>query len=390
MGAELFPVAVALAVAVLSVPICYGYTVLCKLLFPEEVPSSEILGMAIAILAAVLAISMFLTWGRVKNKMYYGFALFMFSSVIDLILGLEMDGIVRGLLPNYLKYGEPYLMSAWGAVAAYWDGTVFLTFYAIMAYLASNGRTYRTIGLYWSSSILNSMVVLLLGACLSNSGLSWCTLLNIPYVLLPLAVAVQCLAEAPLRQPQTNGKPSWLDKALVVLLIESSLAALLKGLATCGSKQYIPDWYRTMAEPILQEQEPAPFAAVQGLISLFYFLPGYLVIAWGIMVNPGQTWVQDLAVILAGASLHAGGSTVGMVFHKLTKPEHGLPSTVNHSAQLAFWGVNSLLSVVPQIAAARLMWLPVEPRHKVQQQKQKSKTKGQEKQNNSSKKLKAN
>ena len=93
-------------------------------------------------------------------------------------------------------------------------------------------RTYRTIGLFWSSSILNSMVVLLLGACLSISGLSWCTLLNIPYVLFPLAVAVQCLAEAPLRQPQTNGKPSWLDKALVVLLFESSLAALLKGLVS--------------------------------------------------------------------------------------------------------------------------------------------------------------
>jgi len=76
------------------------------------------------------------------------------------------------------------------------------------------------------------MVVLLLGACLSNSGLTWCTLLNIPYVLFPLAVAVQCLAEAPLRQPQTNGKPSWLDKALAVLLIESSLAALLKGLVS--------------------------------------------------------------------------------------------------------------------------------------------------------------
>jgi len=76
------------------------------------------------------------------------------------------------------------------------------------------------------------MVVLLLGACLSNSGLTWCTLLNTPYVLFPLAVAVQCLAEAPLRQPQTNGKPSWLDKALAVLLIESSLAALLKGLVS--------------------------------------------------------------------------------------------------------------------------------------------------------------
>ena len=86
----------------------------------------------------------------------------------------------------------------------------------------------------------------------------------------------------------------------------------------------------------------------------------------------------------------AGGSTVGMVFHKLTKPEHGLPSTVNHSAYLAFWGVNSLLSVVPQIAAMRLVWLTVEPRHKVQQQKQKSNAKGQQKQNNSYKKVKTN
>jgi len=85
----------------------------------------------------------------------------------------------------------------------------------------------------------------------------------------------------------------------------------------------------------------------------------------------------------------AGGSTVGMVFHKLTKPEYGIPSTVHHSAYWAFWGVNLLLSVVPQIVAIRLMWLPVEPRHKVQQQKQKSKAKGQEK-HNSSKKMKTN
>jgi hypothetical protein len=88
--------------------------------------------------------------------------------------------------------------------------------------------------------------------------------------------------------------------------------------------------------------------------------------------------------------LQAGGSTVGMVFHKLTKPEHGLPSTINHSALFAFWGVNLLLSVVPQIAAIRLIWLPVEPRHKVQQQQQKSKAKGQEKQKKSPKKMKAN
>lgn len=59
-----------------------------------------------------------------------------------------------------------------------------------------------------------------------------------------------------------------------------------------------------MAEPVLQEQAPAPFAAIQGLVTLFYFLPGYLAVAWGLMTNPGQRWLQDLAVILAGASFH--------------------------------------------------------------------------------------
>jgi xanthine/uracil permease len=67
MGAELLPVAVALVVGLLSIPICYCYTLLCELLSPVEM-----LGLAIAILVAVLAISVFLTRGRVKNKMYYG------------------------------------------------------------------------------------------------------------------------------------------------------------------------------------------------------------------------------------------------------------------------------------------------------------------------------
>jgi xanthine/uracil permease len=70
MGAELLPVAVALVVGLLSIPVCYCYTFLCKFLSPVEM-----LGLAIAILVAVLVISVFLTRGRVKNKMYYGKAM---------------------------------------------------------------------------------------------------------------------------------------------------------------------------------------------------------------------------------------------------------------------------------------------------------------------------
>jgi xanthine/uracil permease len=67
MGTELLPVAVALVVGLLSIPICYCYTLLCELLSPVEK-----LGLAMAILSAVLVISVLLTRGRIKNKMYYG------------------------------------------------------------------------------------------------------------------------------------------------------------------------------------------------------------------------------------------------------------------------------------------------------------------------------
>ncbi|XP_069693456.1 transmembrane 6 superfamily member 1-like isoform X2 [Periplaneta americana] len=384
--ATFLPTLVALALGFLSIPISYYYTLACRTLSPFAM-----LSMAGAIMTGILIITILITKSMVKNKMYYGFAMFVFSGVIDILSGLEMDDIVHGFMTLYLKHGEPYLMSAWGAVVSYWDGTVHLACYLAMAYLSSNGRSYRTIGLHWSSSILNSMVVLLLGACLSQSGLGWCTVLNIPYVLFPLAVAMQCLTEPPSFKLQTNGKSSWLDKALVILLIETAFAALLKGLAAVGSQQYIPSWYRNLSEPILQQEEPAPFAAIQGLITLFYFLPGSLIVAWGLFVNPAQTWLKDLAVILAGATLHAGGSIIGMVYHHLTKVEHRIPSTVNHSACLAFWAVNLLLAIVPQIVAVRLIWLPVQTKPQVEQEIHKGSNKSHQKQKKkTTKKLKEN
>lgn len=67
METELLPTIVALVVGLLSLPICFGYTLLCELL-----PPVGMLGLAGAILAGVLAIFVILTKGKVKNKMYYG------------------------------------------------------------------------------------------------------------------------------------------------------------------------------------------------------------------------------------------------------------------------------------------------------------------------------
>jgi uncharacterized protein (DUF697 family) len=67
MGAELLPTVVALVSALLSIPVCYGYTLLC-----ESLSQVGMLAVAGAIMTAVVAISAFLTKGKVKNKMYYG------------------------------------------------------------------------------------------------------------------------------------------------------------------------------------------------------------------------------------------------------------------------------------------------------------------------------
>jgi hypothetical protein len=67
MEAELLPTVVALVVGLLSLPICFGYTLLS-----ESLPPLGMLGLAAAIMTGVLAIFVFLTKGKVKNKMYYG------------------------------------------------------------------------------------------------------------------------------------------------------------------------------------------------------------------------------------------------------------------------------------------------------------------------------
>lgn len=67
MGAELLPTVVAFVSALLSIPVCYGYTLFC-----ESLSQVEMLAVAGAIMTAVVAISVFLTKGKVKNKMYYG------------------------------------------------------------------------------------------------------------------------------------------------------------------------------------------------------------------------------------------------------------------------------------------------------------------------------
>ncbi|XP_047113567.1 transmembrane 6 superfamily member 1-like isoform X2 [Schistocerca piceifrons] len=218
------PTVTVAGLCLLAGPIAYAFN---NILQSSE--SAVMLVVAAVIMCSIVIVMYLITRSKIKNKMYYWFGLFAFTSAVDIFAALEADGIIAGFMAVYLKYGEPYLFSPWGSIAAYWDGTVFLISYLIMAYCASNGISYRNLGIHYSAGIINSMIVLLLGGCLSESGMTWCTMLNIPYVIVPVVIGVQCLSEK--RNWKSSRTSTLIDKLLALFLFGATLAGLLKGLA---------------------------------------------------------------------------------------------------------------------------------------------------------------
>ena len=60
----------------------------------------------------------------VQSSLLSVFATFCWSAFIDLFIGLELDGFVKGFMGFYFVEGEPYLNSSHGTMINYWDGTV--------------------------------------------------------------------------------------------------------------------------------------------------------------------------------------------------------------------------------------------------------------------------
>ncbi|XP_069119374.1 transmembrane 6 superfamily member 1-like isoform X2 [Argopecten irradians] len=288
-------------------------------------------------------------------------SVFAFTSCVDLIIGLELDGHISGFMEFYFKEGEPYLRTAHGTVINWWDGTGQYAMYLILITLIANRMRCHEVCLYWVGSIGNSMIVLLLGGATGSFKVRGSYLLNVPYVVVPIWAGIRFLRQSKKERSQQRllrrsgfelsllNRP-W-DFVFIMLFILGIAFSLFRGIAALGcDNEYIKVYLKNF-EPYLSD--PNMFSRLQMLTYLFYFVPYYVSAIYG-LVYPGETWMSDWALLHAGAALQSQVSHIFASIHWRTiEAGYGAPTNLYDSYGQVFWYTNLLLLVVPQVFAWR-------------------------------------
>ncbi|XP_078279774.1 transmembrane 6 superfamily member 2 [Rhinoraja longicauda] len=318
---------------------------------------------AAVLLGLLLMLYLLVAGSRPEDPLFYVFAVFSFTSVIDLVISLEQDGYIKGFMTFYMKEGEPYLRSAHGILICYWDGTVHYVLYLTMIGSISLGWSYRSVGLYWLGSLVMSLITLLLGTSVGKFGteIRPAFLLNIPYVLLPIWAGNKIvgsprslsLASADqVAREQTR----WLyrrpvDVCLLLYLSFSIMYTLLRGFVALDCSLDFCDTYKYDQEPYLLD--PVMYPRVQMLVNMFYLLPFFGLALYGLIV-PGCEWMLDLTVVFAGAIAQAQFAHVGASMHPRTSFTYRVPE----NALSSFLYANVLFAIGAQLLALRCAVCP--------------------------------
>jgi len=124
-----------------------------------------------------------------RGLVFYMCCLFAWSCIVDGIFFFEAIEIITGFSGFYLKIGEPYLGTSFGTLCDVWDLTVHYLLYLRIIYCIDNGKDYRNVLLLYLGSMLCSLVLLLIGGLGGIHGDFYpATILNTPYVVLPIYV----------------------------------------------------------------------------------------------------------------------------------------------------------------------------------------------------------
>ncbi|CAI5639888.1 unnamed protein product [Oreochromis niloticus] len=319
-----------------------------------------ILEIGVAVLVIVFLFYFLITRGNPpKDFLFFVFAEFSFTCIIDLTSALEYDGIISGFMEFYQKTGEPYLGTSYGIMMCYWDGIAHFIMYLMMISRITDRKAYRTLGLFWAGSLCANMSVFIVGIVAGKYGSEihpafW---LNFLFLLMPVLGAI-LLFTRPKDRPLIGGynaqhaqslKLIWrpLDIILLVLLLAAMAFTILRGLVALDSPLEACSIYLKQYEPYLKD--PVGYPRVMMLHLFFYALPLLGAFVYGLL-KPGCTWMPDWTIFLAGAMIQCQWSHIGGFLHPRTTAPYRIPSD-------AFWLVlaaNLLYAATPVLVALRV------------------------------------
>nr|XP_020139431.1 transmembrane 6 superfamily member 2 [Microcebus murinus] len=316
------------------------------------------------ILAVLFVVVYSLSHSEISHDPLYAvFAVFAFTSAVDLMIALQEDGYVTGFVDFYTKEGEPYLRTAHGVFTCYWDGTVHYLLYLAMAGAIRSRKRYRNLGLYWLGSFVMSVLVFLPGNILGkySSEVRPSFFLTVPYVLAPCWAGMRvftqsrappCCTPDAVQQEQRKGllqRPA--DLALVAYLILAGFFTLFRGLVVLDCPMDACFAYIYQYEPYLRD--PVAYPKVQMLVCMFYVLPFYGLAAYA-LTFPGCSWLPDWALVFAGALGQAQFSHMGASTHLRTPFTYRVPE----DTWTCFFLSNLLYALGPHLLAFRCLRWP--------------------------------
>ncbi|XP_033634570.1 transmembrane 6 superfamily member 1-like [Asterias rubens] len=289
-----------------------------------------------------------------KDWFFYVFSLFAWTSIVDLILAMQADGLIANFIDFYLIEGEPYLNTAYGLMINYWDASGHYCMYIMMVTAIVWNENYREVGLFWVGSVMNSLCVFLPGNVLGKFGgeVRSSFFLNTPYIFLPLYAGYKFLHQRKPDPPAEKSSKSGsilsrpIDLIFVLYLAAATLLAFIRVMAAMDSPYPPAQAYLKNYEPYLQD--PVAYPKMQMLVFWFYYVPYYGATIWS-LVKPGKSWVADWAIIHAGASAQAQISHIGASLHSNTPYIYRVPA----ETQSVFLVINVALLVMPQLLAWR-------------------------------------